>query len=334
MFAAKALTIVLAVLVVVIVVVSVIAKNKDKSDERIKITRLNDRYDDISMTMKSVLLNDDEIKKLEKEKKAKIKKEKKTPQDPDKKRVFVLDFDGDIKASAVTSLRQEITAILMVAEKNDEVFVRVSSAGGMVNTYGLAASQLKRIKDKEITLTISVDKVAASGGYMMACVADHILAAPFAIVGSIGVVAQIPNFNRLLKKHDIDFEMITAGEYKRTLTLFGENTEQARNKFKEDIDDVHDLFKNFVKQERPVVDIEKISTGEYWFGIRAKELALVDELKTSDDYLLDRVSQADIYSVKHVEKQNLGKKFSGFLSSITEDVMTKAQTKSNETQLL
>lgn len=333
MFVARVLTIVLAILVVVVATVSIVTKNKDKSDEHITITKLNDKYDDISLTMKAMLLNDDEMKSLEKKRKSHIKKEKKTPEDPDKKRVFVLDFNGDIKASAVTSLRQEITAILMVARKNDEVFVRVSSAGGMVNTYGLAASQLKRIKDKDIALTISVDKVAASGGYMMACVADHILASPFAIVGSIGVVAQIPNFNRLLKKHDIDFEMITAGEYKRTLTVFGENTEQARNKFKEDINDVHDLFKGFVKQERPVVDIEKVSTGEYWFGIRAKELALVDELKTSDDYLMECISRADIFSVKHIEKKNLSKKFSGFLSSVTEDVMTKVQTKSSETRL-
>jgi len=333
MFVARVLTIVLAILVVVVATVSIVTKNKDKSGEHIKITKLNDKYDDIGLTMKAMLLNDDEMKSLEKKRKSQIKKEKKIPEDPDKKRIFVLDFNGDIKASAVTALRQEITAILMVARKNDEVFVRVSSAGGMVNTYGLAASQLKRIKDKNITLTISVDKVAASGGYMMACVANHILASPFAIVGSIGVVAQIPNFNRLLKKHDIDYEMITAGEYKRTLTVFGENTEQARNKFKEDINDVHDLFKDFVKQERPIVDIEKVSTGEYWFGTRAKELALVDELKTSDDYLLEHMAQTDIFSVKHIEKKNLSKKFSGFLSSVTEDVITKVQTKSSETRL-
>jgi len=333
MFAAKTLTAVVAILVVIIVTAGIVIKNKEKPGKQIKITKLNNEYDDISLMMKAMLLSDAEMKNLEKKKKLQIKKEKKNPEDPDKQRVFVLDFAGDIKASAVTSLRQEITAILMVARKNDEVFVRVNSAGGMVNTYGLAASQLKRIKDKGIGLTISVDKVAASGGYMMACVADHILAAPFAIVGSIGVVAQIPNFNRLLKKHDIDYEMITAGEYKRTLTVFGENTDQARNKFKEDINDIHDLFKDFVKQERPVVNIEKISTGEYWFGTRAKELALVDELKTSDDYLLERISQADIYSVKYIEKKNLSKKFSGFLSSVTEDVMTKVKTTSNETYL-
>ena len=222
----------------------------------------------------------------------------------------------------------------MVARKQDEVFIRLQSPGGMVNTYGLAASQLKRVKDHDIKLTIAVDKVAASGGYMMACVADHILAAPFAILGSIGVVAQMPNFNRLLKKHDIDYELITAGEYKRTLTMFGENTDQARGKFKEDIEDIHVLFKDFVAHQRPVVDIEKVSTGEFWFGSRAKELDLVDELKTSDDYLLEKVNEADLFSVKYVEKKHLSDKFSGFFQKVSENVLTNWWSRSRENQLL
>ena len=108
--------------------------------------------------------------------------------------------------------------------------------------YGLAASQMQRIRDKKLKLTVCVDKVAASGGYMMAVVADKIIAAPFAVLGSIGVLAQVPNFHRLLKKHDVDFEMLTAGKYKRTLTMFGENTDKGREKFQEDIEDTHVLF--------------------------------------------------------------------------------------------
>jgi len=333
MFVAKTLTIVLGILVVIVGVIVAATRSKDEAQEHIEITKLNDKFDELSMLMKASMLNKDEIKKLEKEHKAKKKAEKKAHEESDTQRVFVLDFDGDVKASAVASLREEITAILMVARKQDEVFIRLSSAGGMVNTYGLAASQLKRIKDKDISLSIAVDKVAASGGYMMACVADKILAAPFAILGSIGVVAQLPNFNRLLKKHDIDFEMVTAGEYKRTLTVFGENTDQARSKFKEDIEDVHVLFKDFVKHERPVVDIEKVSTGEYWFGTRAKELNLLDELKTSDDYLLEKANEADLYSVKYVEKKKLSDKFSGFLGSVTERFVTGLQTRSQENRL-
>ncbi len=334
MFVAKTLTIVLSILVVVIGILVAVTRGKEHHAEaQIEITKLNDKYEDVSMSMKSLMLGKDELKKAEKEHKEKEKAAKKAKDTSDMQRIFVLDFDGDIKASAVTHLREEITAILMVARKQDEVFVRLQSAGGMVNTYGLAASQLKRVRDKDIHLIISVDKVAASGGYMMACVANNILAAPFAILGSIGVVAQLPNFNRLLKKHDVDFEMVTAGEYKRTLTMFGENTDESRKKFKEDIEDVHVLFKDFVKNERPVVDIEKVSTGEYWFGTRAKELALVDELKTSDDYLLEKVNYADLYSVKHVEKKSLSDKFSGFLQNVSEKVLLGLQTKTNENRL-
>ena len=333
MFVAKVLTIVLAILVAVVGIIVAVSKNKEEHKEHIEIKKLNDKYEDIKFSMKSLMLNKAGLKKLEKEQKAKEKADKKAPEEDDKQRIFVVDFDGDIKASAVTNLREEITAILMVARKQDEVFVRLQSPGGMVNTYGLAASQLTRVKDKEIGLTIAVDKVAASGGYMMACVADKILAAPFAILGSIGVVAQIPNFNRLLKKHDVDYEMITAGEYKRTLTIFGENTDQARSKFKDDIEDIHVLFKDFVVQHRPIVDIAKVSTGEFWFGTRAKDLDLVDELQTSDDYLLEKVIEADLYSVKHVEKKNLSDKFSGFLQNVSEKVFTGWWSKSQENSL-
>ena len=332
MFVAKALTIVLAVLVSVVGVIVAVSKNKEEHKEHIEIKKLNDKYEDIKMSMKSFMMNKAGLKKLEKEQKAREKAAKKEVDD-EKQRIFVVDFDGDIKASAVTNLREEITAILMVARKQDEVFVRLQSPGGMVNTYGLAASQLSRIKAQDIRLIISVDKVAASGGYMMACVADKILAAPFAILGSIGVVAQIPNFNRLLKKHDVDYEIVTAGEYKRTLTMFGENTDQGRTKFKEDIEDIHVLFKDFVVQNRPIVDIAKVSTGEFWFGTRAKDLDLVDELQTSDDYLMEKVKDADLYSVKHVEKKNLSDKFSGFLQNVSEKVLTSFASKGRENSL-
>lgn len=332
MFLAKTLTIVLGILVVIVGIIAAASRTKEEHEKgHIEVVRLNDRLDDMCLGIQNVVLSKDESKKLEKELKAKKKAEKKHKADEKKDRVFVLDFDGDIKASAVTSLREEITALLMIARPSDEVFVKLQSAGGMVNTYGLAASQLKRIKDKDINLTIAVDKVAASGGYMMACVADKIIAAPFAILGSIGVVAQLPNFNRLLKKHDIDYEMITAGQYKRTLTVFGENTDEGRSKFKQDIEDVHTLFKDFVSNERTVVDIDKVSTGEYWFGTRAKELNLVDELLTSDDYLLEKYKSADIFRVTYVEKKKLSDKFSSFLQNVSNKMFVNwlSQTREN-----
>ena len=333
MFVAKTLTIVLGILLVVVGIIVAASRSKEHSEEHIEVTPLNEEYDETSSSIKSVILSKEEQKKVEKEQKAKKKAEKKSA-DHDKPKIFVLNFEGDIKASAVENLREEITAILMVARKQDEVFVKLQSPGGMVNTYGLAASQLKRIRDHDIKLTVAVDQVAASGGYMMACVANHIIAAPFSIIGSIGVVAQMPNFNRLLKKHDIDYELVTAGEYKRTLTMFGENTDEGRSKFKEDIEDIHVLFKDFVSHQRPVVDIKKVSTGEYWFGTRALELDLVDELKTSDDYLLEKVKEAKLYKVEHKKKKNFSEKFSSFLQAVMDKSLNTWWSKSRESQLL
>ena len=234
-----------------------------------------------------------------------------------------MDFDGDIKASEVEPLRQEISAVLLMAEKQDEVLIRLESPGGMVHEYGLASSQIERIKRKEIPLTICVDRVAASGGYMMACLADKLLAAPFAIVGSIGVIAQLPNFHKLLKKNDIDYEVLTAGEYKRTLTVFGENTDKGREKFVEELEETHELFKNFVHEYRQSVDINKVATGEIWFGKQALEVNLVDELKTSDEYMMDAANDADIFIVRYEEKKSFQEKISQLAVSSSDKVLLR-----------
>ena len=312
MFAAKLLTVVAVIAVALLAVIAFsFAKTQlSGADERIEVKKLNDKFHNMGMTIKSALLS-------EKAFKSELKLDKKKQKSNDKgateerKRIYVCEFAGDIKASAVDSLREEITAILAVAEEDDEVVALIESPGGTVHGYGLAASQLARLKKKNIKLTAAVDKVAASGGYMMACVADHIIAAPFAIIGSIGVVAQLPNFNRLLKQHNIDFEEVTAGEHKRTLTIFGENTDEDRAKFKEELEDAHLLFKEFVNENRPSVDIEKIATGEHWFAKRALELNLVDELMTSDDYLFSASEEKDIYQVSFHRKKPVLEKMIG-----------------------
>ncbi|MCZ6796612.1 MAG: protease SohB, partial [Gammaproteobacteria bacterium] len=274
LFALKLLTIVVGIVVIVLVSVRAGMRTMKSPRGHIEVSKVNDEIDMLRDTLNATVIDADSFKlamkqraKDEKaERKAKLKALKKrakkaTDERSDsnsKGRVFVLDFKGDIRATAVSSLRREITAVLSLAEKSDEVLVRLESGGGMVHAYGLASSQLQRVKDHGIALTICVDKIAASGGYMMACVASKLLAAPFAIIGSIGVVAQFPNFHRLLQKNEIDFELITAGEYKRTLTIFGENTEKGREKFVEDIEDIHVLFKQFVTQHRPQIKIEEV----------------------------------------------------------------------------
>jgi len=331
-FLAKVVTLVIAILVVVGSLIAMGMKQKKQPHGHLEITHLNDEIERMADALKDATEGKAMSKQQHKEKKKQLKekakeekkKAKNKEQEDSRKRVYVLDFDGDIKASEVDNLREEITTVLSVINpERDEVVLTLSSGGGMVHAYGLASSQVKRIKDKGVPLTVCVDKVAASGGYMMACVADKILAAPFAVMGSIGVVAQLPNFHRLLKKHDIDYETLTAGEYKRTLTMFGENTDKGREKFTEELEDTHELFKEFVKENRPQLDMETIATGEVWFGQRALEKQLVDELKTSDEYLVDSCQEADVYLVSYEFKKTLQERFSmGMHSTVDRLLLT------------
>ena len=294
-----------------------------------EVTDLSEQYQEIEEEITHHLLSKEELKQKEKEDKkqakeqAKADKKSSESEKEKKSRVFVLDFKGSIDAKEVTGLREEVTAVLAVAKKDDEVFVRLESGGGMVHGYGLASSQLDRIRQYEIPLTVSVDKVAASGGYMMACVADKIISAPFAILGSIGVIAQIPNFNKVLKKNDIEFEQLTAGEYKRTLTMFGENTEKGREKFVEELEETHMLFKEFVGEHRPSLEIDKVATGEHWFGLKAKELGLVDTIQTSDDYLQQASKDKKVVGIKYATKKGIAEKLSQAASLSFESIISK-----------
>ncbi|QGW77898.1 protease SohB [Pseudomonas alkylphenolica] len=302
-FLAKTATLVIAILVVLSAIAGLRGKGRRKAGGQLQVNKLNEFYKDLRERLESSLLDKAQLKALRKQQAKAQKQQKKAPED--KPRVFVLDFDGDIKASATESLRHEITAVLSLATPRDEVVLRLESGGGMVHSYGLAASQLARIRQAGIPLTVCIDKVAASGGYMMACIGDKIVSAPFAILGSIGVVAQLPNVNRLLKKHDVDFEVFTAGEYKRTVTVFGENTEKGREKFQEDLDVTHQLFKDFVSRYRPQLHIDDVATGEVWLGVAALNKQLIDELKTSDEYLGDRAREANLYHLHYAERKSL-----------------------------
>lgn len=300
LFLAKAVTLVVVILLIAANLFALARQARGQGNEQLRVRNVNLRLRELGDVLRDEMLDEPERKKLSKARKAEDKAQRKARAKgvAPRPRVFVLDFDGDLQAHAVSGLREEISAVLQVARKEDEVLLRLESPGGLVHAYGLAASQLTRIRGRGLRLTVAVDKVAASGGYLMACVADRILAAPFAVLGSIGVVAQIPNFNRLLKKNEIDLELHTAGEFKRTLTLFGENTDAARMKFREELEETHALFKEFVAVHRPALDLGRVATGEHWFGTRALDLKLVDEIRSSDDYLLQRVEDADVFEVR------------------------------------
>lgn len=313
LFIAKIVT---GLIALVFAVAIVNGSRKKEEASSLKVTNLNHKYRELRDTITQSILDKKEYKALLKEREASAKKDKKSSKvNAVRPRLFVLDFEGDIRASEVETMRDEVTALLSVAEPQDEVFMKLDNSGGVVHEHGLAASQLQRIKDAKLNFTVSVDKVAASGGYMMACVADKIIAAPFAIVGSIGVLAQLPNFNRLLDKVGVDWEQHTAGEYKRTVTMFGENSDKERAKLKLELQETHDLFRDFVSENRTKLDIDKVSTGEHWYGKQALELNLVDELLTSDEYLIKAFDEFDIYEISIEVKQGLQDKLLGGLFS-------------------
>ena len=319
LFLIKTLTVLISILLIISFIVN--SKKSDRSGS-IEIKNVNKELDSIEENIKKNILTKSDFKKFIKAKKKSNKKLE--------KRLFVIDFKGNIRASEIVSLRREVSGVILSCKKGDEVLLRLENSGGTVHEHGLAASQLKRIKDKKIPLTICVDKVAASGGYMMACVANKIIASPFAIIGSIGVLAQVPNFNKLLKDKGINFEQHTAGNYKRTVTMFGENTDKDREKLNEQLEEIHLLFKNFITSQRKNIDIEKVATGEYWYGENALSLNLIDEIMTSDEYILSMKEKFEITHIKYKPVKTFSDKISKISSSFTNKVIGSLEQKNHD----
>lgn len=339
LFLAKTLTAVFGIILILSAAFTM-ASHRDRSREQLVVRKLNDRYQEFERVLRKAVQTTSEgrLARMRRHLARQTDKADQTDADteatgqssdqptdksrPPRKRLFVIDFEGDLQATRVDRLREEITAILTLAKpERDAVLVRIDSMGGQVHSYGLAAAQLARLRDRDIPVTACIDKVAASGGYLMAAVANTIVAAPFAIVGSIGVVAQLPNFHRILKKHDIDVELHTAGEYKRTLTVFGENTEAGRDKFREDLEHTHALFKSFVQRFRPELDMEKAATGEFWYGEQALAIGLVDALRTSDALIGERVRDTDVFKVVYRKKEPVSERIHLAVNSVLERLL-------------
>ena len=306
------------VLLVIAAVVLFAATRRRGQAEGLVVEHLNRRYEDSADELKVIIEGKARFKKEAKARSKQRKREEKAraKEESPKPRLFVLDFKGDLRASAAASLREEVSAIVRVARPQDRVLVRLENSGGTVHEHGFAASQLTRLKSHGLTLLVAVDKVAASGGYLMACVAHKLIAAPFAIVGSIGVLAQLPNFHRLLEDKGVDFEQVMAGRYKRTLTMFGKNTEEGRAKLQQEVEDIHELFKSQIRDHRPQVDLDRVATGEHWYGIRALELKLVDELRTSDDFLLEAAKDHELYHLAYKRRRTWQERMLGGVESL------------------
>jgi serine protease SohB len=314
LFLAETVTLVAAVVAVLIAAV-VIRQRARGRPPRLQVDSLNEHLADLELALRSRLLPRKEASRRAGQQRRQRRARRRTGPEPDRPRVFVLDFRGDPRASGVDALREEITAVLAVATERDEVVLRLRNPGGFVHEQGLAASQLLRVRSRGVRLTVAVDTVAASGGYMMACVADRIVAAPFAVLGSIGVVVEVPNVHRLLDRHGVDVELFTAGRYKRTVTAFSRTTDEGRQKLREQLDDAHVLFRDWVARHRPQLDLEQVATGEYWYGTRALELQLVDELGTSDEYLTAAAGRADVLQVRYTPQRSPAQRLATLLGN-------------------
>ncbi len=305
LFLLKGLTILTLALILLGAVVAAATRSRSRDDEQLTVRHLNQRYRDMKHALQRKVLGRGAFRKLLRQ----ARRERKRESRSERNRVYVLRFHGDIRATAVENLREEISAILTLARPGtDQAVLCLDSGGGLVPSYGLAAAQVARLRDAGLSLTVTVDRVAASGGYMMAAVAQHIVAAPFAVVGSIGVVAQIPNVHRLLQRHDVDIELLTAGQHKRTLTVLGKNTPEGRAKFQQELEETHDLFKKYLQRYRPELDLSTLATGEHWYGEQALEQGLIDEIGTSDDLLMRLAQDHDVYEVRFSRRQPLGKR--------------------------
>jgi serine protease SohB len=330
LFSGKVFVLVLGIGTLLILIFALIAKAR-KSQPTLNIENLNKKFESMADALKEAVWDKKQIKREKKNR----KKLKKRIQDEDKKRLFVLEFPGDIRATHLENLREEITSLLGMARPGkDEILVRIESGGGMVHAYGLAAAQLVRIREAGIELVVSIDKIAASGGYMMACTAHRVLAAPFAIVGSIGVIAPVTNLHRLLKKHDVDYEELTAGEFKRTVSMLGEITEKGRRKALEQIEDTHEMFKKFVHHFRPQLQLDQVATGEYWYGRRALELKLVDEIVAGDDYLFRQRNDVFIYKVEVSTRKKWSEKLAENIARVMAGTADKAVGLANDSRFI
>jgi len=305
-FSLKSLVLGLVVFGGLLMVISAAMKAKAHEKE-LEVEDLSEKSKKQTLTIQARILPPKDFKKLLKKEKKSLKDEKKHH---DKPKLFVLSFKGDMKASQVDQLRTQVSSVIEVSNpQKDQVLVCIESPGGMVHGYGLAAAQLKRMREKGLHVVAAVDQVAASGGYLMAAVAHEIIAAPFAVVGSIGVVAQVPNIHRLLKKHDVDYEEVTSGKFKRSISYLGKITDEGREHFEKKIGDTHELFKSFVKESRPQLDLEEVGNGDHWYGSEALKLGLIDRIQTSDDFIMESLHSKHVIQIKTPESKNLVKKF-------------------------
>lgn len=214
----------------------------------------------------------------------------------------VLRFEGDTMATGRQDFARMVDEVLHNKERIQRVIVVVNSPGGGVSVYGQMFAGMERMRNAGVDVTACVDTYAASGGYLMSVPAQRIIAAPFAMVGSIGVVSEFMNFNKLLRRLGVEPMTITAGELKRTVTPLSEVTEENKAAYKAQLEAIHRQFIAVVKKYREV-DADRVCTGNHWTAAESVELKLnlVDGLATSQEYLFEANQTEDLVTISKLQ---------------------------------
>ncbi len=233
-------------------------------------------------------------------------------------RLAVLRFQGlrDLNASGDQRLSEAIDEVLVNRDHFEEAVVIIDSPGGTTHGYGHAYALLERLSASGLKVTACIDRIGASGGYLMALPADRILAGPFAIVGSVGVVAGIPNVKRLLEEKGVSYRLFVAGDKKRVVHFADDDGPEVREYMDEKLAGIHTQFLQAVEKHRgDRVKLDEVRSGDHWSAEESVEkgLGLVDELQTSAEYLLERNREVALVMIER--RVDITERFAGYLAA-------------------
>ncbi|WP_343192796.1 S49 family peptidase [Buchnera aphidicola (Taiwanaphis decaspermi)] len=276
-----------------IIIIYILKKNDIYLNNTLKVELLNNHYkklkNDLSFFQKKKIINQKNVYNK-------------------KSNLYILDYNDKIKKNKIKKLREEISSIILVAKKNDEVLLRLENTSDIVYEYGLVIAQLQRLRKKGIKLIISIDKIVSNGGYIIACVADHISASPFSIIGPINIVVNIPNIDKYTQTSNLNNQLNDCNTFTK-LTLIKNNTKIYVNKIFNKLDIKKYIRNSFIKDMRPSLNLNKIFNQNYWIGENAINEKLIDSINTSDDILFSKKDTHNLLKIKYVYKSNIVEKY-------------------------
>jgi protease-4 len=220
---------------------------------------------------------------------------------------------GDVTPSA-----DDIVKGLRRAEKNNvrAILLQINSPGGSAAASQEIYDELMRVREEtDIPIVASFGDVAASGGYYIACAANHIVSNPSTITGSIGVIIQSIKVFELFNEIGMQAVTVKSGQYKDLLSPFRETTEAERELLQSLVDSVFEQFLEVVVigRDMPLEELRPLADGRIFTGAQALELGLVDSLGNYSDAIAVAAELADIAGEPKVQNY-LTPQFPDFLT--------------------